>query len=696
MKKIKIPGIFRKQYKEKTFEKKILKRIHIPEDRKIVSSVFTKNDKGKLVLKSDVSDDIKKKLKSLAKSIKKNRGFVTAWKAAIVAVFAAAVLIFNFVFKDKLIKQFLESGLESVFESQVDVENPRLSIFKGSFIFESLTIADSDKPMYNLIETGRAELNIKMSQLAFKRVHLEEVSLYGVRWNTLRSTDGSLPADQNGEPVGEEADDSGSLAIPSLNPEDFDYRSILESHKNDLQTLKLIESSNEQINNMTSRWTGILDEKEKEIKSLSTKVDSLKSMNISNVQSAESAQDLIQQVQSFYPEVEALQDSVKNLNSDFYAEKKQIQDLSSSVGNSIESDLAYLGDTLDFSMGDVKSLASDLAEDYIRERWNSYYEYGLKALDIYRRFQNPEKKEKKDKKAIARSPGRNILFPSPDSPSFLITHAGISGGDEQSGSLIMNVTSISSEPDKIENPVQLDISFSKEEKVFKLDGYIDMRSDSVSVFEMNIDAPDNHFRLDRGIPALSISSISSSAEISGKSSALRGDSSLFTELNVNLKNIAVDQSDSSGFLSDTIGNLFRTNNSLQLTGEIEVSSDGVESVAVKTDFDRIIHNSVGEYLSDLEGTITRELKADLLSYINPQLENNEILASSLDALGVDSLEQISSVNRIEALLDEKISELEGQADAVIAGIKAEAEAQVKEEAGKVLEDSIGKIKLPGF
>ncbi|MDA3812417.1 MAG: hypothetical protein PF518_19035, partial [Spirochaetaceae bacterium] len=140
MKKTKIPKIFTKQYSPKALNKKILKRIHIPKDRKMISDLFVENDKGKMVLKEDLPQDISAKLKGLSKSIKKNKGLVTKWKAVFVLILISLILIFNFFFKDQLIKKAAESGLEYVFQGDVDLVKPHLSLFKGSITYESLTI----------------------------------------------------------------------------------------------------------------------------------------------------------------------------------------------------------------------------------------------------------------------------------------------------------------------------------------------------------------------------------------------------------------------------------------------------------------------------------------------------------------------------------------------------------------------------
>ena len=56
----------------------------------------------------------------------------------------------------------------------------------------------------------------------------------------------------------------------------------------------------------------------------------------------------------------------------------------------MEDDIDYLKGLVDFSSGDIRSLASNAAEKYIRARWNDYYEKGMKALDVYEKLKGKQ------------------------------------------------------------------------------------------------------------------------------------------------------------------------------------------------------------------------------------------------------------------------------------------------------------------
>lgn len=688
MKKTKIPSLFKKRYKEKAFNRKILKRIHIPKDREKIANLFKKDENSRFVLIGNIPDETLQTLQPLAKSIKKNRGFVSTWKTAIALIFVGFIVVFNFFYKDKLIERALESGLESIFLADADLKNPHVSLLKGLFTFESITIADADKPLFNLIEAGRAEFKISTGELMFKRVHIDEVSIDNILWNTKRNNSGSLTRDQAPQEGSTVKESTSLFSNLSFNAGDFDYQSIINNQKENLQLFKLVKDSNQHIREIQSRWTGILNEKETEIKKLSDNLNSVRTINVNNIKSISEAQSLVTQVQSFYPEAEKIKKSTRNLNRDFDSEKKQILSIGNALNSAVEADLVFLVDSMDLSLGDLQSIASDLAEDYIRARWNSYYEKGLKVWDLIERFQNRERKEGGDKVGINRSSGRNIPFPSAVKPTFFISHLGLTGGDETSGHLSMDVTSITNEPDKTSDPVEFDLTLTRVNQILNLNGIFDLKKDSEVLFQMNMNVPDYPVELEQGIPTLGISSLSSDADILGSLWVVRGESSLHIELDVLLSEIKPVQSERESFLSDTVRNLFNSPDDIGLTGDIVIDRKGIESVSVQSDFDTMIYNSLGGYLIEQKGKIAQEFKNNLLRSISSELENNERLLSSLDNLGIQSLNQLASINQLEEELDGKISELENKGNAIV--------SELKNEAGNLLDKAKDKIKLPGF
>jgi uncharacterized protein (TIGR03545 family) len=446
---------------------------------------------------------------------------------------------------------------------------------------------------------------------------------------------------------------------------------------NNLSSPALIEESSKAISEFKDRWVSRLEEKEKEIKSLTAKIDGNKSIQVSSISSVEQAQSAVTRVKALYPELEALKGELKILNNHFKSEKEQLKSKTNSFSSAIENDLEYLYGFLDFSPGNMRSLTAGFAEDYIRNRWNSYYEYGLKVWNIYQKFQSREKKESKKKKGISRATGRNIVFPAPGHPGFLINHLYASGNDSPNGELVLEMKSISNEPDKVDEPTTFDLSLNREAANLLVNGSLDLRSTSTDFFVLIFQS--------NGIPVEIEGLLRGNADLSGRSTAIRNGNELISTIDVKLADLVTEIPVSDSILTKMLSLLLDRQESIDLNGEVKISPDGIESVKVYSDFDKKLNDSIGSYVADLGNTASSELKNQLLEYLSPGLMGNQTLYSSLDSLGIQSLDQISSINNLEKILDNKTAELENKAGSFVNELKS-----------NVLEKAKDVIKLPGF
>ncbi len=681
MKKNKIPGLFRKQYKIKAFNSKIVKRIHIPKDQEIIKNLFVKNSNGKMEIIKDIPKDVLLKLKPLSKSIKKNRGMVSRWKLIIVLFIIASILIFNIFFKDRLLTQGIEKTLESIFQADVEIRELNFSLLKGSISYNSLTIADADNNMQNLLETGPSEFRIDMKELSKKRVKIEEMSMTGVMWDSPRMDDGALDNSGSTESDGSNEDDSKVFEVLALDSGEFDIEALLEDQKSNLTSLNLINQGNEEIDAFTQKWEGVYSEKDKEIEELETDVEELKLLTTQNTGTIKEGQVIALQIKDLYPRVTDTKDGLVALQHDFKEDKNSLMDLKKSINNAVDDDIAYLNGMLNLTTSDIGSLASDAAEKYIRNRWNDYYEKALKAFEIYEKFQINENKELTDEKVFQRDSGRNIYFPSPDNPGFLIEHILLSGSWGLSGSFTSEIRSLSNEPDKLNEGSSFLVNFGSAQSTIKLDGILDLRTDSEISFLMEIESPGNFLSMEEGIAVLNISNLNSNAEFIGESKTSKEKNTVITTLDIILTEIVIEQENEEGFLSEAVKDILSDMNSIDLRAEIGINRDGLETVKVLSDLDDILSERIGGYIKDKADDTEEELRVSLEEYLSSSLEDNQTLQSSLAALDVKSLDQISSVNNMENQVNK---------------LKSDAEKKTLDETTKLLDQVTDKIKLPGF
>jgi len=685
MKKNKIPGIFRKKYTPGTLNKEIIKRIHIPKDREMVKKLFKENSDGKMEIIQEIPKNILIRLKPLAKSIKKNKGMVSRWKGFLILFIIASILVFNLFFKDKLVTKGVETGLESVFQAKVEVNGLHLSLIKGTFSYQSLSIADAGNRSRNLLETGPSEFRVNIAELLSKRIRIEEMSLTEFRWDTPGEVDGALPGTSLD---GQESDDGktgDTLDFLTVGKDDIDFKVLFEEQKDNLISLNLINQGNEEIDAATIKWKDTYAEKNKEIEILSEEVVSLKSISIQDTGSIAEGQLALQQITDLYSRVTETKADLVSLQDDFATDRKHLMEMNKLVETAVDEDVSRLSSMMNFSSGEGRSLASAAAEKYIRNRWNDYYEYGLKALKVYERIQDRKQEESKENKGLHRDAGRVFIFPGSDNLDFLIEHFLISGGDDNSGTLFVEIQSVSSEPDKLPEPLIFTADWKSNLSGISLNGFVDMRSDAERQFEMEILSKANFISLDDGVPSLKIKKLSCMTDVSGVSVISDEQDGVLTTLVISMKDIEIVEVDEDGFISNIMKEILDDMNQVDLEAEILAAREGVKEIKVGSNIDDILSERMGEYLKEIADDKKEELKTELLNYIAPSLEENKVLQSSMATLGVESLDQISSVDGMQNVLDTKQDE-----------IQSDMKSGIQDEASKLLEQATDKIKLPGF
>ena len=124
----KLPKLFRKKYSKKKYSKKILNRIYVQEDKNLVKELFeqVKDKKEKIYFEipKDKMIPVKdfKRLKLVAKQIKKQKGGIKFIPLVACLVFVSVLVLAITVFKNPLIEKLLVSSLQGVFKAKTDIE----------------------------------------------------------------------------------------------------------------------------------------------------------------------------------------------------------------------------------------------------------------------------------------------------------------------------------------------------------------------------------------------------------------------------------------------------------------------------------------------------------------------------------------------------------------------------------------------
>ncbi len=199
-----------KRFSKKKIEKKLLKKIYIPDDRAFVQSLFVakkqtvesedglskkalkaaKKEKKFIYFKKDISPAELKRFKKIKKEVKKGKGKVKKVPLTILAVIIILIAVFVIFIKNPLFERYCERGLEKLFEATVEIDHMRVSFLKGGFRFSRIQVTDKDNLEYNLFELGRTDAGFNRRALLVKKFVLESFVSKDMRWNTKREKPG--------------------------------------------------------------------------------------------------------------------------------------------------------------------------------------------------------------------------------------------------------------------------------------------------------------------------------------------------------------------------------------------------------------------------------------------------------------------------------------------------------------------------
>ena len=133
-----LPSIFRKKLDEKKFDKKILSKIYIPQDKDYISSLYkktTENDKVFYAIPADsqfTKTDLSR-LKVLAKEIKGQKGRIKFLPLIATVSFIVALAVVVSIFKNPIAKKIIKGTCESIFTAKTDIKSVNVK-FLDSFI----------------------------------------------------------------------------------------------------------------------------------------------------------------------------------------------------------------------------------------------------------------------------------------------------------------------------------------------------------------------------------------------------------------------------------------------------------------------------------------------------------------------------------------------------------------------------------
>ncbi|HAK47050.1 MAG TPA: hypothetical protein DCO79_14180 [Spirochaeta sp.] len=690
-KKIKAPGIFKRPVKKEKWQKKFIKKLYLPEDRKFLKSLAVEEDGYIRVNVDGLSRKDKKRLKALGKVIKKNRKAFNFILIFILILLVGGAVFFHFYLKNKLVQRLVETQLEKVFLAEVDTKGVNLSVIDGRFSLSYLAIADSEAPMKNLIEFSSVEADLKTAELLQGRVFIEELGFSGMKRGTARETSGLLNTGVDGDDAGNSTETGGQT--PAADGKDaigdvinqlsalagnIDLEELLEQQKANLASFSVIEESKKNVDNYSEHWKGRVEQWDGKIDNWETSVSYISKVNADSFATLDSARTTITRLRTLYDDAEEDFNEVRN---DYNAAEKQYNETSvlmDQIKAAVKADYDYVESLVSLPAGDKVDWAASILEEQLSmplTKYLSYLERGLSWYNRFKRFKDSKEAKKPEDRRISRS-----LPPPVDAPpTFTLVHA-FASGEEPDLKYRFDLHNLVSEPEKWDGATSLDIGLDMPQT--------GAASAVITEDSLSLDVPAAPFDLGNSLSALDIAAFSGSLALD---SSVGWDDDRFSgNVNLSTADLVLKAAAPDSILYRLISTSLESVKPVTAFGEFKWSEADGLGLKLDTELDE----SLGDAAKVLITEGAEEGIEMLRSYLGEQLEGPlaDFDLSKGDFEGyVDQIKNYETeLDSYRQMADDKIAEIE---KSIEDKLKKQAEDALKDGAADVLKDLGSKLKF---
>lgn len=558
------------------------------------------------------------------------------WQGLLIFIAVMAlVLVFWFLFVDKIVKSSIEKVGTAIVGAKVELKDADLSLIPLGLTLDTLKVTNPNEPMKNAVEFKKAVVAIDFGKLLMRKVIIDEMSLNCIQFNTDRKYSGAIKKTTKSKEIEEKETEKKRLTLKLPSLEIPDVKMIIQNEN--LETLQAIQKLKEDIENIKAEWQKNLNSlpDKKKLESYKERIDNLKSSSKGIGAIFGKATEAASLKKEIETDISQLKQSLNN----FKSQKEDLKAKIESLKNLPEKDIARLkgkyGLSGDFAQNFTKLLFGEKVSDYLNTAM-----YWYKKLSPYLESGEEKVKKEEEPKKI-RAKGVDVAFkeynPMPD---FLITKSSadmIIAGNILAGE-IMNITS-SQKILKKPLTFNFDAKELKDAKGIKITGKIDhITSKSNDTFKANLEGVklDNLKLLDsKDIKILMEKAlVSMSLDVN-----IKGDN-LDATINANIGSVSFsgmsEKEIISNILNEALGEITKFNLQAKISGKtddykLSISSD-MDNI-MKTAMDKVIKNQMAEFEKRLKDEIAAKvdiplkgLESDFLSFNN--IENE--LKSRLD------------------------------------------------------------------
>ena len=728
----KLPSLFRKKYTAKKLEKKIYKKIFVPVDREYVQSLFEEvGTKGKkqipvFAIPAEKTAGFTKKefkrMKLLAKQIKKQKGRVNLIPLAVTLAFIAAIPVCFMMFKNKIVKLAITRTCESIFEARCDIEKVDFKLLDSSLRLKKVEIANKNDTMKNLVDIGSIAVDFDLKQLLKKHFVADELSVLEVNSGTQRKYDGKLPpkkqkkvkaAKEKKEKPKKDSkleallNEKKQATINSLeknirglfnqvNPE-----SLMNAYYAQLQTPAMAEALQVQIPQIVAKWEKKPDEIQKTVNDVQGAVNKVANFNYQSViDNPVKIKEFLDLIDSTYKNVEKIKNDTTKIVNDFKGDITEADNLRKSVQGAVTHDVKFAEAEIkkikSLQISDGTKLLSEMFENIACDVLGKYYPYVTQGVDYLlelkaKQDSQPKKdavKTAKKKKgySVHRDPGRDVVYRNDTTPKFWIKKMAGSGPF-----FYFEANDISSNQDLINKPARVDFNMELFGLKHIAEVVVDIRSKTVEPLikadyqlkGLSFNIPAETFGSYPGVPAFE-----SGCDLDFLLKIFEDEGFDITGKaylnNLKITTVPFEPEFASKIYSNILARINTINASLSTGYTI---SNGLK-LSLESDADKQIIRSLKQEMNDQLEALKKSIKEELTKFIRETAEKALGEYVTVDELQKHLNDLLYVAKNYETILNDKKAEYEKYIRDEAEKAKKQAEEAAKKEAKKQVDNAV--------
>ena len=376
----KLPKLFKKEYTDEQFEKKILNKIYIEDDKKLVQKLFEsqKNEKDVAVLKVNLDKELDAaqvaRCNQISKQIAAQKGGIKFVPLLAVVIAVVAVGVTVTLFKNVIVSNVIKGSMQGIFGAKTDIQKVNVEIFKANLDITGLAQANKDSPMKNLFEVEKIKLDFNLTELLRGKFHAENLEISGVALDTDRTKSGELPVKQKKtkqeKKINQEQNKLAEAAKEQLAAmfENYNPEKLLENLHDELKSPELAKTISEEVSKKVTKYQALPQELSKSVNDFSKSVDSVLKTDWSKVNDIAKLKTALENINKAITEGNTLKTKLESSTTGIKTDGELVKKYSAELTSAIKADKSLVDSKVNemkqlFSVDGLKSVMNNALHD---------------------------------------------------------------------------------------------------------------------------------------------------------------------------------------------------------------------------------------------------------------------------------------------------------------------------------------------